>query len=266
MIILGLSTWDDSSACILIDGKLVAAVEEERFTRIKHYAGFPYNSVRYCLDEAGINISEIDHIGHYWKPWVMGRRIYHVLKVLPKSIKRFSAKSKRGIGELDEFMTHFRTRPLLTQRFGKARFKLHYIDHHITHACSSFFSSPFEESAVMTYDGAGESTTMLLGYFQGNQLKVVGRTKFLPHSIGHLYSAITAFLGFRIMCDEGKVMGLAAYGDPGRYSKLFGNIVNLLPEGKFKIDFDYIDYHLARENQFSKRALEGFGLPRQKRG
>ena len=120
MIILGLSTWDDSSACIIVDGKLIAAVEEERFTRKKHYAGFPYNSIKFCLEAAGIGINEIDHVGHYWKPWILGRRIYHVLKVLPKSISRFTAKSKRGLGEFSELMTHFKVKHLLTKSFGES--------------------------------------------------------------------------------------------------------------------------------------------------
>jgi carbamoyltransferase len=263
MVILGLSTWDDSSACIVVDGKLLAAVEEERFTRIKHYAGFPYNAVKYCLDTAGIGIWEVDYVGHYWKPWIVGRRIFHVLKVLPRSARRFKAKSRRGMGEMNEFLTHLRVRPLLTRRFGESAFKLHYIDHHISHACSSYFTSPFDEAAVLTCDGAGESTTTMLAHFEGNKMKIINRIK-LPNSLGHLYSAVTAFLGFRIMSGEGKVMGLAAYGDPQRYAREFNNIVSLLPNGEYRVDFNCMDYHLAREGQFSSQTLKVFGRPRHR--
>jgi len=261
--ILGLATIRDSAAALVQDGKITAAVEEERFTRRKKQCGFPRESIKYCLHAGGLSLDDVDCVAVYWKPWMLGR-VVHVARYLFESPNLFRAKARRGIDTLGDYRLLFRLRQAIDQNFGgssKSDYRLRYLDHHLTHAASTFLVSPFDEAAILTADGSGETTTTLLARGEGTSIKPLERIH-LPHSLGHLYAAVTRFLGFRKNRDEGKVMGLASYGDPGRYHDIFKKIVSLTPGGGFKIDVSYFDQHLSRHRQWSQKSLEHFGTSR----
>ncbi len=262
MLILGINNMHDASATLVADGRVIAAAEEERFTRKKHHIGFPANAIRYCLDDAGIKITDLDAIGVSWKPWVLSRRVYNVLKDLTTSMKSFRAKANRGMGQMgNEWYQLFTMRHLIEQSFGKGRFKFHYLDHHLCHAVSAFYPSNFERSAVLTIDGAGESNTTALWAGEGTGLEEL-ETVSLPHSLGQFYAAVTAFLGFRPQADEYKVMGMASYGEP-TYADLFRErVVRIQKDGTFRIRANFLGYHLARQGVFLKEATRALGKNR----
>lgn len=265
MYILGVQNLYDASACLLKDGKEIVAAEEERFTRKKHHYGFPYNAIKFCLDEFGITLRDVDHVGFFWKPWILRRRIISVLQTLPRSLELFKSKSKRGMGEMHkEYINLFTVQSTLKKAFGPGNFKFHYIEHHFTHAASAFLVSPFDKAAILTIDGTGEETTAMLSVGVGNQIEALKKIK-LPNSLGHLYSAVTGFLGFKVRNGEGKVMGLAPYGEPSYY-ETFKKIIYPDSDGGFVFDSTYIDYHLARENRFLEKSVDIFGKPRTPEG
>jgi carbamoyltransferase len=215
MYILGLTTLGDSAASLLHDGELVAAAEEERFTRVKHYSGFPYNAVQFCLDHANIKISDVEHIGLYWKPWVLRHKAMQALKSALISRDMFKARVDRGVAQVgDSYLGMFRHPRRIREHFGPSKFRFHFLEHHQCHAASAFFPSGFDRAAILTWDGTGEDTTTLFSQGEDNRLRVLKRIK-LPHSLGQFYSAVTNFIGFDMFGgDEWKVMGLAAYGKP----------------------------------------------------
>ena len=263
MLILGINNMHDASAALIYDGHVVAAAEEERFNRIKHTTGFPLNAISYCLKEANITIKDIDFIAVGWKYWVLKTRVLQALRSLVYSPLALRAKAERGIGQMkNEWFELFRMRKLIQNYFGKGNFRLFYIDHHLSHAASSFFVSPFDKSAILTIDGAGEEITTLFAVGEGERIRVLKKIK-LPHSLGQFYSAITSFLGFKVQSDEYKVMGLAAYGEPVYYD-FFKEIIKIFPEGEFKLSIKILDYHLARKGIFSRRLIEVIGPPRKK--
>ncbi len=264
MIILGINNMHDASAAIVVDGKVVVASEEERFIRIKHTKGFPKNAIQFCLDYAGIKIDDVDIICASWKPWVLGVRATQALKSILKSPTFFKAKASRGMGQMrNEWAELFRLRRLIEDNFGKGKYKIKYLDHHLSHAASAFLCSPFEKAAIFTVDGAGEADTTVLWISEGTKIKKLKGVK-LPYSLGQFYAAVTAFLGFKIQEDEYKVMGLAAYGEPVYADYLRKNVIRLLPDGLFKADPYFIDYHLARNGVFRKTTTDIFGKPRRK--
>jgi carbamoyltransferase len=264
MYVLGLTTMGESAAALLRDGQIVACAEEERFSRKKHHIGFPYHSVRYCLAEAGIDIGDVAHVTHYWKPWVLGHRVGHTLTIALRNFKLFQARAKRGTQQVRGHYLPMFYMPFKVRRdFGGGNFRFHYVDHHVSHAASAFYVSPFEEAAVLTVDGTGEDTTVLFAHGRGNDLKVLRRIK-LPHSLGQFYSAVTNFLGFDMFAgDEYKVMGMAGWGEPTFHRELARNIVVCDAPGSFKLDIDFLDHHLAKHHQYSDRAIKLFGAPRQ---
>jgi len=264
MIILGINNMHDASAALVIDGKVVAAAEEERFTRIKHTKGFPINAINFCLDYAGIKITDVDVIAASWIPWVLHVRSTQALKSILKSPKLFKAKASRGMGQMkNEWKELFKLRQLIEDTLGKGKYKIEYINHHLSHAVSSFLCSPFEKSAIFTVDGAGEADTTTLWVGEGTKIKKLKSVK-LPHSLGQFYAAVTAFLGFKIQEDEYKVMGLAAYGEPIYADYLRKNVIKLIHRGLFKTNPYFIDYHLARNGIFRKTTIDIFGKPRGK--
>lgn len=264
MIILGINNMHDASAALIIDGKPVAAVEEERFTRIKHTKGFPKKAIQFCLDYAGLKLRDVDVICASWKPWVLGVRAAQALRSVIESPALFKAKASRGMGQMrNEWAELFKLKHLLKQQFGNGEYKVTYVGHHLSHAAAAFLCSPFEKAAILTIDGAGEAETTALWAGEGTNIRK-HRTVRLPHSIGQFYSAVTAFLGFKTMSDEYKVMGLAAYGEPLYADYLRRNVIKLIPGGLFTIDPFFIDYHLARKGIFRKRTREIFGEPRRK--
>src|SRR5262244_2345219 len=263
MYILGLTTMGESAAALLRDGEIVACVEEERFSRKKHHIGFPYQSVRYCLREAGIGIDAVDHVAHYWKPWVLGHRIGHTLGVALKGLRLFEARARRGSQQVrGHYLPMFYMPLKVRHEFGGGQFRFHYVDHHVSHAASTFYLSPFDQAAILTVDGAGESTTVLFAHGRGGTIQVLRRIK-LPHSLGQFYSAVTNFLGFDMFAgDEYKVMGMAGWGEPTLYDRLARDVVVRDGPGSFKLDITFLDHHLAKHRQYGERATRLFGAPR----
>ena len=261
MLILGINNMHDAAAVLVCDGKVIAAAEEERFNRKKHTTGFPANAIRYCLKEAGISIKDVDYISVGWKYWVMKTRLWQALRSVIYSPKALKAKAQRGLGQMrHEWFELFRLRYLIEKNFGKGKFKIYYFDHHLCHAISAFFVSPFERAAILTIDGAGEEVTTMFAIGEGTKVKVLKTIK-LPHSLGQFYASITSFLGFKIQCDEYKVMGLAAYGEP-IYADFFRKVIKPLPQGEFRYNIKILDYHLARKRIFLPTLTKVIGHPR----
>ena len=264
MIILGINNMHDASAALVVDGRVVAAAEEERFIRIKHTKGFPKNAIQFCLDYTGMKIGDVDIICASWKPWVLRVRATQALKSILTSPHIFRAKTSRGMGQMrKEWPELFRLRQLIQRNFGNGKYKLEFVDHHLSHAASAFLCSPFERAAILTVDGAGEADTTGLWTGEGAVIKKLNSIR-LPDSLGQFYSAVTAFLGFKIQSDEYKVMGLASYGEPIYGDYLRRNVIKPLPDGLFKADTYFIDYHLARNGVFRKTTTNVFGEPRTK--
>ncbi len=263
MYILGLTTMGEGAAALLKDGDLIAAAEEERFSRIKHHIGFPHHAIAYCLREAGITLAQVDHIAHYWKPWVLRRRVMHTFATMFQNRKLFESRIARGSDQFSGYyLPMFVIPSKIREEFGKADFKFHYLDHHICHAASTFLASPFDTAAIFTADGVGESTTVLYAHGEGSRIKVVERIH-LPHSLGQFYSAITNFLGFDMLQgDEYKVMGLAAFGEP-EYADFFQkNIVMPDGPGRFRLDITYIDHQMARSSLYTDKIQRVIGRNR----
>ena len=264
MYVLGLTTMGDAAATLLRDGEVVAAVEEERFSRRKHHVGFPYEAVRYCLGEAGIELAEVEHVSLYWKPWILGRKAVQAVKSLAVSRAMFEARVDRGIRQVSEsYLGMFRYPGLLRDHFGPSDFRFHYLEHHPCHAASAFLVSPFERAAILTMDGTGEATTTMMAEGCDTAVRPLKRIK-LPHSLGQFYSAITNFLGFDMFAgDEWKVMGLAAYGRPQYYDFLSRRVLSIHGEDSFRVNVRVLDHHLAKGYQFSEEAVRELGPPRQ---
>ncbi len=259
MNVLGINNMHDASAAIVVDGEVLAAAEEERFSRKKHHVGFPVRAIEYCLDEAGLTIADLDAIGVSWKPWVLRTRLFNAVKSLPFSLKAFKAKTGRGMGQMgNEWYELFTMKRLIERHFGKGRFKLRHLDHHLSHAVSAFYVSPFEQAAILTIDGAGEKDTTVFWLGEGNNIKRKKSIK-IPHSLGQFYSAITAFLGFRVQSDEYKVMGMASYGNPIFADFFRNNVLFIREDGTFRINTHFLDYHLARQGIFLKETTNVLG-------
>ncbi len=263
MYTLGLTTMGESSAALLRDGEVIACAEEERFSRQKHHIGFPYNAVRYCMAEAGIGIDAIDHVSHYWKPWILQRRVAHVLEMAMKGRDYVEARVKRGAAQVrGHYLPMFYLPLKMRWDFGLGRFRFHYVEHHVSHAASAYYVSPFDEAAVLTVDGTGEDTTVMFCHGQGRNLKVLRRIK-LPDSLGQFYSAATNFLGFDMFAgDEYKVMGMAGWGEPRFADQLLREAVVRDAPGSFKLDVGFLDHHQAKHRRYSDRALRVMGPAR----
>ncbi len=263
MYILGISGYfHDSAACLLKDGLLVAAAEEERFSRKKHDHGFPDLAIVFCLRQAGISAKDLDYAVFYEKPFVKFQRILQgSLATYPRSWRAFP----EAMGQW--FKEKLWTRSLIQEKLGIDAQRILFSEHHISHAASAFFCSPYDEAAIMTVDGVGEWTTTTTGFGrafwsgQGRNELVLNKEIRFPHSLGLLYSAFTAFLGFEVNEGEYKVMGMAPYGQP-RYLDRVGKILQLQRDGSFAINLDYVSYHYSDRDSFSPRLVELFGKPR----
>ncbi|MCA1565462.1 MAG: carbamoyltransferase [Acidobacteria bacterium] len=264
MYILGLTTLGDSAATLLRDGEIVAAAEEERFTRKKHYSGFPYHAMQYCLDEADIKIGEVAHVGLYWKPWVLRHKAIQALKSALISRDMFKARVDRGVAQVgDSYLGMFKHPQRIRKHFGPSKFRFHFLEHHQCHAASAFFVSGFARSAIITWDGTGEDTTTLFSQGEENNLRVLKRIK-LPHSLGQFYSAVTNFIGFDMFGgDEWKVMGLAAYGKPVYYDFFANQVLSINGNNDFHLNIRVLDHHLAKHYQFGEEIRKSLGPPRQ---
>jgi carbamoyltransferase len=241
--ILGLSAfYHDSAAALVTDGRIVAAAQEERFTRKKHDARFPVNALRYCLDEAGIRLDAVDHVVFYDKPFLKFERLLETyLAFAPRGFRSFRMALPLWLKE-----KLFQKR-LLRQELEKLapdgdwEERLLFAEHHQSHAASAFFASPFQEAAVLTMDGVGEWATTSVALGQGNRLDMLKEIHF-PHSLGLLYAAFTAYTGFRVNSGEYKVMGLAPYGEPRYAQIILDHLVDVKPDGSFRLDQSYFDY------------------------
>src|SRR5688572_6023599 len=264
MYILGLTTLGDSAAALIKDGELIAAAEEERFSRKKHHSGFPYNAIQFCLDHAGIALRDIEHVGHYWKPWILRHKAMQAAKAAFVSRDMFKARADRGIAQVsDSYLGMFKHPQRLREHFGPSDFKFHYLEHHQTHAASAFFVSPFGTAAILTWDGTGEDTTTLFCRGQANKIEVLKRIK-LPHSLGQFYSAVTNYIGFDMFKgDEWKVMGLAAYGKPRHVDFFREKVLTTNGSGDFRFDIKVLDHHLAKHYQFPDGIVNELGPARK---
>ena len=242
MRILGISAfYHDSAAALVADGRVVAAAQEERFTRKKHDASFPRNAIGYCLEAVGASLSDIDHVAFYDKPFLKFERLLETyIALAPRGFRSFQMAMPLWLKE------KLFQKSLLRKKLGEfdANFdagKLLFTEHHLSHAASAFFPSPFEKAAVLTMDGVGEWATTSAAVGEGNALEIFQEIHF-PHSLGLLYSAATYYTGFKVNSGEYKVMGLAPYGEP-KYAKLMlDNLVDLKPDGSFRLDMSYFDY------------------------
>lgn len=236
--ILGLSAYyHDSAAALLVDGRIVAAAQEERFTRIKHDAAFPRQAVQYCLREAGLRTEDLDHVVFYEKPFLKFERLLETyLGVAPAGLRSFQAAMPGWVRE------KLRLGSELSRGLeGRYRRRFLYLEHHESHAASAFYPSPFESAAILTLDGVGEWATSTIGYGQDNRIELRQELRF-PHSLGLLYSAFTSFCGFKVNSGEYKLMGLAPFGTP-RYADLIREkLVDLKEDGSFRLDLSYFDY------------------------
>ena len=264
MYILGLTTLGDSAATLLRDGEIIAAAEEERFSRRKHHSGFPYHAMQYCLEEAGIKIADVEHVGLYWKPWVLRHKAMQALKSAIISRDMFKARVDRGVAQVGEsYLGMLRHPKRIREHFGESKFRFHFLEHHQCHAASSFFVSGFERAAILTWDGTGEDTTTLFSQGEGNRLRVLKRIK-LPHSLGQFYSAVTNYIGFDMFSgDEWKVMGLAAYGKPDYYDFFAERVLTTNGNKDFHLNIRVLDHHLAKRYQFGEEIDKALGPPRQ---
>ena len=236
--ILGISAfYHDSAAALVVDGELVAAAQEERFTRKKHDEGFPQHAIEYCLSEAGLTADQLDLVGFYEKPLLKFDRLLETylayaprgfrsfLKALPLWLKQklhLPKEIRRGLG-------------------GAYSRRIVFPEHHESHAASAFFPSPFEEAAVVTLDGVGEWTTASIGVGRGNRVELTHEMHF-PHSLGLLYSAFTYYCGFRVNSGEYKLMGLAPYGEPIYADKIRDHLLDIKKDGSFRMDLQYFNY------------------------
>lgn len=264
MYILGLTTMGDSAATLIKDGEIVAAVEEERFSRKKHHTGFPYKSIQFCLDHAGITLKDVEHVGHYWKPWILRHKAMLAAKTAFISQDMFKARVDRGVVQVsNNYLGMFRHAKRLKEHFGPSNFKFHFLEHHQCHAASAFFVSPFKSAAILTWDGTGEDTTTLFSHGVDNKMKVLKRIK-LPHSLGQFYSAVTNYIGFDMFAgDEWKIMGLAAYGEPKYYDFFREKVLTTNGKGDFKFNVRVLDHHLAKHYQFPQAIVQELGPGRK---
>jgi len=243
MKILGISAfYHDSAACLVIDGEIIAAVQEERFSRKKHDSGFPSNSIRYCLAQARITLFDIDFIAFYDKPFLKFDRLFETyLAFAPRGFKNFS--TSLPVWLKDKLFQKKIISDALSSSWGKGPWeeRLVFSEHHVSHAASAFFPSPFARAAVLTMDGVGEWATTSLAIGNGKSLSIYKEILF-PHSLGLLYSAITYYTGFKVNSGEYKVMGLAPYGDPKYVSLIKENLIDIKEDGSFALNMSYFNY------------------------
>ena len=236
MNILGISAfYHDSAACLVRDGEIIAAAQEERFTRKKHDASFPDNAIEFCLKTGGVQVSDLDYVGFYDKPFIKFERILETyLGIAPKGLKQYL--SAIPVWLKDKLWTRGNIRKNLGYE-GPVIFS----EHHESHAASAFFPSPFKEAAILTMDGVGEWATSSLALGKNNQIELLQELHF-PHSIGLLYSAFTYYLGFKVNSGEYKVMGLAPYGKPIYCNLIREHLIDLKDDGSFRMNMEYFDF------------------------
>ena len=268
MYILGLSTMTESSAVLMRDGRVVAAAEEERFSRVKHDGGFPYRAIAFVLAANDLTLADVDHVAVYWDPYKLGHRANYMLGMLLRNPVVFGEKAKRslqvwkgGTGEDSGWGSIFRTSRKLTERFGSTPRNVHFLDHHLCHMASCFLASSFQDAAILVMDGAGEAACTTWGFGAGTKIEKVDEHR-LPHSLGHFYSAVTGYIGFKMLDGEYKLMGLSAYGDRSGAAWIRENFLRTASGGRYALDTEVLDYHRALTGGFRGSFTEHFGPAR----
>jgi carbamoyltransferase len=256
MNILGISCYfHDAAAALIRDGQVIAAAEEERFTRKKHDYEFPINAIRFCLENSKIEAQDLDYVAFFEKPFVKFERLLLTcLQTFPKSYAVFREAMVTWLAD-KLWIKH-----LIQKELGIPESKILFGEHHLSHASSAFYCSPYERSAILTVDGVGEWTTASIGIGSGTNIKLLKEIRF-PHSLGLLYSAFTAFLGFEVNEGEYKVMGMAPFGTP-RYADKVHRLINLSNDGSFELNMDYFSFHYSRKDTFNSKFVDLFGKPR----
>ena len=241
--ILGISAfYHDSAAAIIVDGKIVAAAQEERFTRKKHDSSYPYNAVKFVLEFAKLNLSDVDHIVFYEKPFLKFERLLETyVAFAPRGFKQFTKSMPTWLRE-KLFQKNMLMKLLKEhdQNFVNEK-KIYFSEHHLSHAASAFFPSPFKDAVVLTADGVGEWATTTVAIGKDQDLSIKKEIHF-PHSLGLLYSAFTYYTGFKVNSGEYKLMGLAPYGEPKYVSLIKDNLIDVKEDGSFKLSQEYFDY------------------------
>jgi carbamoyltransferase len=255
MNILGLSFYyHDSSAALVQDGVLVAAAEEERFSRRKHDSGFPGLAIDFCLKQGGITIDDCDYVVFYEKPFVkFERMLLSSMATFPRSAAVFRESMQRWVTD------KLWIKSLMTKKLDLPSSRLLFADHHMSHAASSYYTSHFKEAAILTVDGAGEWSTATLGVGRGNKIQILKELRF-PHSLGLLYSAFTAYCGFEINEGEYKLMGMHPYGKPKYVDEIY-KILHVAEDGSLWHDMKYFAYHFSRDQTLADAFGEHFGKP-----
>lgn len=257
MYILGISCYyHDAAAALLKDGKLIAAAEEERFTRIKHDFNFPENAINFCLDYARISGKDLDYVIFYEKPFHKFERILMTtFQSFPKSWNVFREAMITWLSD------KLWVKSIIKDKVGTESNKILFGEHHLSHAASAFYPSPFEEAAILTVDGVGEWATTTMGIGKGTDITLLKEIRF-PHSLGLLYSAFTAFLGFQVNEGEYKVMGMAPYGKPKYIDRIYDNLIKVADDGSFWLNMDYFSYHYSDKKTFNSKFEDLFGKGR----
>jgi carbamoyltransferase len=269
MFILGVSCYyHDSAAVLLKDGQLIAAAEEERFSRVKHDNGYPQNAIEFCLKQGGITAQDLDYVVFYEKPLVKFERI--LMTVLGSFPHTYPVFRESMVAWFNEKLW---AKSKLRANLDVEPNKILFVEHHLSHAASALFASPFEEAAVLTIDGVGEWTTATIGHGTAawkqpdgsirseNKIDLTQEIRF-PHSLGLLYSAFTAWLAFQVNEGEYKVMGMAPYGTP-RYVDKVHQLVTIGDDGSFRLNMDYFSFHYSTKSTYNRRFVELFGEPRK---
>ena len=254
--VLGISAfYHDSAAALVVDGEIVAAAQEERFTRIKHDSRYPYNAIQFVLDYSKLKLNEVDHIVFFEKPFLKFERLLEsYLAFAPKGFASFSMSMPIWLREklfqkkflFDKLKQH-------DKNFNDIK-KINFSEHHFSHAASAFYPSPFEEAIILTLDGVGEWATTTVAIGKKNKISMLKEIHF-PHSIGLLYSAFTYYIGFKVNSGEYKVMGLAPYGRPKFKELILKELIDLKEDGSFKLNMKYFNYVTGlsmTNNKFSK--------------
>jgi carbamoyltransferase len=254
--VLGISAfYHDSAAAIIVDGEIIAAAQEERFTRKKHDESYPKNAINYVLKEANLKLSEVDHLVFYEKPFLKFERLLETyVGFSPSGFKSFSMSMPLWLSEkLFQKKMLFDELKKQDNNFNDIK-KINFSEHHLSHAASAFFSSPYDEAIILTLDGVGEWATTTVSLGKNNKINILKEIHF-PHSLGLLYSAFTYFLGFKVNSGEYKVMGLAPYGEPKFKDIILGKLIDVKQDGSFRLNMDYFNYATGltmTNNKFGK--------------
>ncbi len=258
MLVLGINFSNDSAACILRDGEVLGASQEERFSRQKHDRSFPSQAIQFCLQRAGCKMEDVDAVGFFWNPGIHAQAFNWKLSGSPRHQLEFLYDVPNHLLRGYAGDTVASVEQIFRLKSGR-KLTIHYVTHHLAHAASTLFRAPFDEGALLTVDGYGERTSTHIAAGRGLEIETLHTVEF-PHSVGAFYAAVTEHLGFRANSGEGKVMGLGAYGHP-LHAEALRELVELHEDG-FRIDLRYFSYFLERERRVSELFVKRFGEPR----